>query len=77
MVTGEPGVRGVNAARNVIKANTTARDRACISKLKVPTPTSHVLEAEPGTKSPATSTSLVPVSNKSNNKIKLRLRSSL
>ena len=23
MVTGEPGVRGVNVARNVIKANTT------------------------------------------------------
>ena len=63
MVTGEPGARGVNAARNVIKANTTARDRVCISKSKVPTKTSHVLEAEPGTKSPATSTSLVPVSS--------------
>ena len=31
MVTGEPGVRGVNAARIVIKANTTEWDSVCIS----------------------------------------------
>ena len=61
MVTGEPGARGVNAARNVIKANTTARDRVCISKSKVSTPTSHVQEAVPGMKNPATSTRPVPV----------------
>ena len=49
MVTGEPGARGVNAARNVIKANTTARDLVCISKSKVPTRTFHAQEAIPGT----------------------------
>ena len=63
MVTGEPGDRGVNAARIVIKANITEKESVSLRNSAAPTLTSHVKEAVPGTKSPATSTRPVPVRN--------------
>ena len=63
MVTGEPGEPGVNAARNVIKANTTERESVCIRKFLVPTKISNAQEAVTDMKISATSINPAKVSN--------------
>ena len=63
-VTGALGELGASAARIVIKENTTARESVCLNHLKVRLSDSPAREAATDMRNPATSTSLVSVSNK-------------